>query len=131
MLGKEKAKQIIDLDYLNLDFCLTGQEAAACYNEHVTDVTFNERKRKVSWNHQDGNYICPKKSCKPSKNGTRESPLYVKCILTDPHGLKLCSLDRKKADWYIAKGKGKVCLDCTVFSKLLAGKIMMSRFTLR
>ena len=61
MLGKEKAEQRIDLDYFyNLDFWLTGQEAAACYNEHVTDVTFNGRKRKlVSWNHQDGNYFGP------------------------------------------------------------------------
>lgn len=61
MLGKEKAEQRIDLDYFyNLDFWLTGQEAAACYNEHVTDVTFIGRKRKlVSWNHQDGNYFGP------------------------------------------------------------------------
>jgi len=76
MLRKEKAEQRIDLDYLNLDFCLTGQEAAACYNEHVTDVTFNGRKRKlVSWNNQDGNYFGPKKSCKPPKNGTRITTL--------------------------------------------------------
>ena len=94
---------------LNLISLAGYTERAASLCKGVIDVTFNGRKRNVSWNHQDGNYFGPKKSCKPPKNGTRESPLYVKCMLTDPHGSKLCSLDRKKADWYIAKGKGKVC----------------------
>ena len=108
-------------DYLSRDeainlISLPGcTERAASLCNGMIDVAFKGRKRKASSNDQDSDPFCPKRSCKPSKNGTRESPLYMKCILTDPDGLKLCSLDRKRADWYIAKGKGKVCLDYTVF----------------
>ena len=37
----------------------------------------------------------------------RKSPLYMKCMLAAPDGSTLCTVDRKKADWYIGKGIGK------------------------
>ena len=45
---------------------------------------------------------------KPYKRGTiRKSPLYMNCMLAAPDGSRLCTLDRKKADWYIEKGIGR------------------------
>jgi len=31
-------------------------------------------------------------------------------MLRAPDGSRLCTLDHKKADWYIDRGLGKVCL---------------------
>lgn len=37
---------------------------------------------------------------------TRKEPLYHNCYLQAPDGETLCTCDRKKAEWYIAKGLG-------------------------
>ena len=76
----------------------------------VIDMPFEARKRK-GLTDKDSNSFTPEKSCKPYKKGTtRKSPLYMNCMLTAPDGSKLCTLDHKKADWYIDRGLGKVCL---------------------
>ena len=83
----------------------------------VIDVAFKARKRKGLID-KDSNSLSPEKSRKPYKKGTtRKSPLYMNCMLTAPDGSRLCTLDHKKADWYIARGLGKVCLH-GVFSQL-------------
>lgn len=72
----------------------------------LTDIPFKVRKRYTT---QGKN---KEKWQMSSKNGaTRKSPLYKNCILTAPDGSRLRCLDRKKADWYIDKELGKVCLD--------------------
>lgn len=44
---------------------------------------------------------------KPYKKGTtRKTPLYMNCMLAAPDGSRLCTLDHKKADWYIERGIG-------------------------
>ena len=88
---------------------ITQRAASLC--QGVIDVAFKERKKRVSLSDKGSNSFSPEKSHKPSKNGTiRKSPLYMNCMLTAPDGSTLCTLDRKKADWYIGKGIGKVCL---------------------
>ena len=83
----------------------------------VIDMAFKARKRKGLID-KDSNSFGPEKSHKPYKKGTtRKSPLYMNCMLTAPDGSRLCTLDHKKADWYIARGLGKVCLH-GVFSQL-------------
>ena len=76
----------------------------------VIDMAFKARKRKGLID-KDSNSFSQEKSRKPYKKGTtRKSPLYMNCMLTAPDGSKLCTLDHKKADWYIDRGLGKVCL---------------------
>jgi len=161
----------------NLDFCLTGQVAAACYYGHhdicpssqmcekpfqdlasgaeycettvdlskfesgdmggyllrdeviqlmshpsstqravslcqgVIDVTFQGGKKKVHLDGKDSNPKSPENSHKAYKNvPMRESALCTNCILTAPDGSKLTSTSRKRADWYIGKKLGKICL---------------------
>ena len=76
----------------------------------VIDMAFKARKRKgLIDKHCDS--FSQEKSRKPYKKGTtRKSPLYMNCMLTAPDGSRLCTLDHKKADWYIDRGLGKVCL---------------------
>ena len=82
----------------------------------VIDMAFKARKRKGLID-KDSNSFSQEKSRKPYKKGTtRKSPLYMNCMLTAPDGSKLCTLDHKKADWYIDRGLGKVCLH-DVFSQ--------------
>ncbi|XP_012283463.1 exonuclease 3'-5' domain-containing protein 2 [Orussus abietinus] len=47
---------------------------------------------------------------KPHKNSipARNKPLYHNCYLEAPDGEVLCTCDRKKAEWYIAKGLGTI-----------------------
>ena len=91
-------------------------QSAGLLCQGLIDVAFKARKRKVVSNDKHSISSDPEKLQKPSKNGTvRKSPLYKNCVLTAPDGSRLCTLDRKKADWYIDKALGKVCLDC-VFS---------------
>ena len=82
----------------------------------VIDMAFEARKMK-GLTDKDSSSFTPEKSRKPYKKGTtRKSPLYMNCMLTAPDGSKLCTLDHKKADWYIDRGLGKVCLH-VVFSQ--------------
>ena len=82
----------------------------------VIDMSFKARKRKGLID-KDSNSFGQEKSRKPYKKGTtRKSPLYMNCMLTAPDGSRLCTLDHKKADWYIDRGLGKVCLH-VVFSQ--------------
>lgn len=36
----------------------------------------------------------------------RQKPLYDNCFLEAPNSEKLCTIERKKAEWYIHKGLG-------------------------
>ena len=81
----------------------------------LIDIPPKARKRKRGSNDKHS-ISYPEKLQMPSKNApTRKSPLYKNCILTAPDGSRLSCLDRKKADWYINRGLGKVCLDCLFF----------------
>ena len=80
----------------------------------VTDLAFKHKKEKVTTkrntkeNDEANEYpsiAADKKACKGT--GTvRKSPLYMNCMLAAPDGSKLCTLNRKKADWYIERGLG-------------------------
>ena len=77
----------------------------------VVDFAFKERKRKAITKENEKNKECgtEKTSIKPYKRGTvRKSPLYMNCMLAAPDGSRLCTLDRKKADWYIEKEIGEL-----------------------
>lgn len=77
----------------------------------VVDFAFKERKRKAIAKEKEKNKECSteKTSIKPYKRGTvRKSPLYMNCMLAAPDGSRLCTLDRKKADWYIEKEIGEL-----------------------
>lgn len=66
--------------------------------ESITDKDKSKKQENVTEMHNR----------KPYKRGTiRKSPLYMNCMLAAPDGSRLCTLDRKKADWYIEKGIGK------------------------
>ena len=76
----------------------------------VVDFAFKEGKRKVKTrpNGKANEQSWLTKDRKPYKRGTsRKSPLYMNCMLAAPDGSRLCTLDRKKADWYIDKGIGE------------------------
>lgn len=78
----------------------------------LIDIPLKARKRKDGSNDKHSSPSDPDKLQKSSKNGTtRKSLLYKNCILTAPDGSRLCCLDRKRADWYIDKELGKVCVD--------------------
>ena len=107
----EMAGYLLRDEAINLisDPYITQRAASLC--QDMIDMAFKERKKRVSLNDKGSNPFSPEKTHKPSKNGTiRKSPLYMNCMLTAPDGSTLCTLDRKKADWYIGKGIGKVCL---------------------
>ena len=88
---------------------ITQRAASLC--QGVIDMAFKEREKRVSVNDKGNDPFSPEKSHKLSKNGpVRKLPLYTNCVLTAPDGSTLCTLDRKRADWYIAKRIGKVCL---------------------
>ena len=72
----------------------------------LTDIPFKARKRYATQGKKKEKWQMSSKS-----GAARKSPLYKNCILTTPKGSRLCCLDRKKADWYIEKELGKVCLD--------------------
>ena len=81
----------------------------------VIDLGFKERKRKGITKEKDKNKDCSTEntSIKPYKSGTvRKSPLYMNCMLAAPDGSRLCTLDRKKADWYIEKEIGELRVQC-------------------
>ena len=76
----------------------------------VTDLGFKDKKGTVMAIEKDDKKEDPGELLdrKPYKRGTiRKSPLYMNCMLTAPDGSRLCTLDRKKADWYIEKGIGR------------------------
>lgn len=75
----------------------------------ITDMEFKGQKCKGKKKNESGEVddITEKIKSKPYKRGTiRKTPLYSKSMLVAPDGAKLCTLDRKKADWYIMKGIG-------------------------
>ena len=100
-LSRDEVFNLISHPYFN--------QTAGSLCQGLIDMAFKARKRKVI--DKDINSFSHEKSCKPYKKGTtRKSPLYMNCMLTAPDGSKLCTLDHKKADWYIDRGLGKVCL---------------------
>lgn len=83
----------------------------------VIDLGFKDKKGPVMAIEKDNKKEDPVEILdrKPYKRGTiRKSPLYMNCMLAAPDGSRLCTLDRKKADWYIEKGIGRSIL--TLFS---------------
>ena len=77
----------------------------------VTDLAFKGKKGPITTKEKDnekdeaGEIL----DRKPYKRGTvRKSPLYMNCMLAAPDGSRLCTLDRKKADWYIEKKIGRL-----------------------
>ena len=75
----------------------------------VVDFAFKDKKRAVKAKDKDKKKGDPVETSdrKPYKGTIRKSPLYMNCMLEAPDGSRLCTLDRKKADWYIDKGIGK------------------------
>ncbi|KAJ7370831.1 Exonuclease 3'-5' domain-containing protein 2 [Desmophyllum pertusum] len=80
----------------------------------VVDFAFKDKKRAVKAKEKDkkkGDTV-ETSDRKPYKGTIRKSPLYMNCMLAAPDGSRLCTLDRKKADWYIDKGIGHLtCLE--------------------
>ena len=95
------------------------QDMSFCQRAHslcqgVTDLAFKHKKGKVTTKRNtkenDGANEYPsiatdKKAYKGTRT-VRKSPLYMNCMLAAPDGSKLCTLSRKKADWYIERGLG-------------------------
>ena len=85
-------------------------QRASSLCQGVVDLAFKERKRKDLTKDNGRTKECSSEmtNIKPYKRGTvRKSPLYMNCMLAAPDGSRLCTLDRKKADWYIEKGIGE------------------------
>lgn len=85
----------------------------------VIDLAFKDKKGPVTAKEKDNKKQEPGEILdrKPYNRGTiRQSPLYMNCMLAAPDGSRLCTLDRKKADWYIEKGIGKSTLFCLKFN---------------
>ena len=89
----------------------SSAQRAVSLCQDVIDVTFQGKKKKVHLDGKDSNPKSPENSHKAYKNvPMRESALCTNCILTAPDGSKLTSTSRKRADWYIRKKLGKICL---------------------
>ncbi|KAL9959867.1 hypothetical protein ACROYT_G033231 [Oculina patagonica] len=105
-------EEVIDL-LQDSFFC----QRASSLCQGVVDLAFKDKKRKAPTKENDKKKDDAEtqisNSLKPYKRGIgRKSPLYMNCMLAAPDGSRLCTLDRKKADWYIKRGIGKLtCLD--------------------
>ena len=90
----------------------------------VTDLAFKDKKRPVMDIEKNNKKEDPGEILdrKPYKRGTiRRSPLYMNCMLAAPDGSRLCTLDRKKADWYIEKGIGESTATLFCLNSILHG----------
>lgn len=58
---------------------------------------------------------------KPYKHSCRDKPLYENCFLVGPDKKVLATVNRSKAQWYVHKGLGTVCL--VYFLKFKEGDI--------
>ena len=73
----------------------------------ITDMDFKAPQKNTQKKSRVVEFSSEKAKCKPYKRGTiRKTPLYSKSMLVAPDGAILCTVDRKKADWYILKGIG-------------------------
>ena len=102
-LSREQVIKLLQDSYFSQRAC------SLCHG--VVDLAFKERKRKAIAKEKEKNKECTteKSLIKPYKRGTvRKSPLYMNCMLAAPDGSRLCTLDRKKADWYIEKEIGEL-----------------------
>ena len=98
-------------DVINLLENPLFSQRASSLCQGVVDLAFKEKKKKATAKEKDNikEYICEKNNRKPYKRmSPRKSPLYMNCMLAAPDGSRLCTLDRKKADWYIQKGIGEL-----------------------
>ena len=98
-------EQVVDL-LQDSFFC----QRASSLCKGVTDLGFKDKKGPVMAIEKEDKKEEPGELLdrKPYKRGTiRKSPLYMNCMLAAPDGSRLCTLDRKKADWYIEKGIGR------------------------
>ena len=73
-------------------------DSVSCNVKSITDKDKSEKEGGVA-------ETCNKKLIR--RGPCRKSPLYMKCMLVAPDGSTLCTVDRKKADWYIEKRLGK------------------------
>ncbi|XP_068759380.1 exonuclease 3'-5' domain-containing protein 2-like isoform X3 [Montipora capricornis] len=95
------------------DPCFTQRAGSLC--QGVVDIAFREKKKNFVSNDEDEkdefSSCSAEKPPKPYKKGTtRKTPLYMNCMLAAPDGSRLCTLDRKKADWYIERGIGNAAV---------------------
>jgi hypothetical protein len=74
----------------------------------LVDLGFKNKLIKTPSIKQEG--FLNRETKKPYKIGKtqRKSPLYTNCQLVAPDGAMLCTLDRKKAEWYLYKDIGKL-----------------------
>lgn len=104
-------------------------QRASSLCQGVVDLGFKEIKRKALTKDNGKTKECCSEmtNIKPYKRGTvRKSPLYMNCMLAAPDGSRLCTLDRKKADWYIEKGIGEFGQRWQLFYILWCGSIILS-----
>lgn len=97
-------------------------QRASSLCQGVTDLAFKGKKGPITTKEKDNKKEDPGEILdrKPYKRGTiRKSPLYMNCMLAAPDGSRLCTLDRKKADWYIEKGIGRSILTLFCFDSML------------
>ena len=100
--GYLSREEVINL-VQNVSFC----EKASSLCKGVTDLAFKNRKGKVTTEAKTKECPSEKTDRKAYKRGTvRKTPMYMNCMLAAPDGSRLCTVDRKKADWYIEKGIG-------------------------
>ena len=97
-------------------------QRASSLCQGVTDLAFKDKKGPVTTKEKDKKKEDPGEVLerKPYKRGTiRKSPLYMNCMLAAPDGSRLCTLNRKKADWYIEKGIGRSIVTLFGFNSML------------
>ena len=100
------------------DPCFTQRAGSLC--QGVVDIAFRGKKKNFVSNDEEEkdefSSCSAEKTRKPYKKGTtRKTPLYMNCMLAAPDGSRLCTLDRKKADWYIERGIGMMFSHFLVF----------------
>ncbi|XP_042889306.1 exonuclease 3'-5' domain-containing protein 2-like [Penaeus japonicus] len=73
----------------------------------LLDVKFTASKRNPDTGSAKGSHIPPNRA-KPNTRAysLRQGPLYHNCQLRAPDDQPLCTIDPKKARWYVAKGLG-------------------------
>ena len=104
--GYVTREEVVDL-LQDSSFCQRAR--SLCHG--VIDLAFKNNKKTAPTKENDKKkedtevQLSDRKSYK--RVTARQSPLYMNCMLAAPDGSRLCTLDRKKADWYIEKGIGK------------------------
>ncbi|XP_070534607.1 exonuclease 3'-5' domain-containing protein 2-like [Ptychodera flava] len=106
---------VVTVDKLNLTLAQLGKDRnwirAMSMCQGIIDEKFKAKKGGPKNTRKNPGKVTPKYTemdVNSKAYSARKGPLYHNCQLQAPDGQLLCTCDRKKAEWYLAKGIGSV-----------------------